>query len=122
MGPAAAIFGVIAFFFVLIFFHWDMLHSPVSNTLPSLQVLLLMVGFLPYIDNFARFAIQFRTRPLHTDLHGKNWNILNFLNVYSGRNTNIRQWQEGNGSEDHSSSNWYYIHPTSVCVFLCLVC
>ena len=85
MGPAAAIFGVIAFFFVFIFFHWDMLHSPVFELLKYfaiLQVLLLIVGFLPYINNFARFggsAIQFRTSPLY--LHGKNWNILNCLNV-----------------------------------------
>ena len=58
MGPAAAIFGVIAFFFVFIFFHWDMLHSPVFELLKyfAILVLLLMVGFLPYIDNFARFG------------------------------------------------------------------
>ncbi|KAM7438854.1 hypothetical protein ABFA07_011688 [Porites harrisoni] len=55
VGPSGSIFGVIACLFVELFQSWQIIARPVTALLKlcGLVLLLLVIGLLPYVDNFA---------------------------------------------------------------------
>ncbi|XP_003391692.2 PREDICTED: inactive rhomboid protein 2-like, partial [Amphimedon queenslandica] len=58
VGPAASMFGVIAFFLIFIVYHWNFFDRAWLEMLKYsiIVVLLFLIGFLPYIDNYARIG------------------------------------------------------------------
>lgn len=55
VGPSGSIFGVIACLFVELFQSWQIIKRPVTALfkLCGIVFLLLLIGLLPYVDNFA---------------------------------------------------------------------
>lgn len=58
MGPAASILGIWAYVFVFWIFESRLLYRPYIELLKLLAILfvLLAIGFLPYVDNFAHIG------------------------------------------------------------------
>lgn len=58
VGPSGSMFGIIACLFVELFQSWQIVNRPVVALLKLCGVVffLLLVGLLPYVDNFAHMS------------------------------------------------------------------
>lgn len=58
MGPAGSILGVVAYFFVFLYFESPLLERPWKEALKLAVVcgFLFLLGFIPYIDNYAHMG------------------------------------------------------------------